>query len=343
MTEEMPKMTKIKCKTGNKKEKKPTKSFFASAFFGYAAVFMLLLFLKRPEDTAAWVLRGLDICVRRLIPSVFPFMVVSSLLVSSGAGERIGRIFRAPLRRLFGVGEQGGVALIMGWICGFPIGARTASELCQDGKISRSELERIIVASGVPSPAFLINTVGAVMLGEARRGILLYAVCVLSSAAVGFAMSRGKRAEKKYSPPTAFDEKKTGRGATSGFIRAVTDSAEGMLRVCGFVVFFSAFVGALEGLVGSILGEGWFADLIFGFFEITVGLTRVSSSSLSPRATLVAAAAVAAWSGLSVHLQVISLSQDCGVSLPKYFAANFIKATVGALLMLGALSILNIL
>ena len=127
------------------------------------------------------------------------------------------------------------------------------------------------------------------------------------------------------------------------FTRAVTDSTTGMLCVCGFVVFFSAFVGALDGFVCSMMGESVITDAIFGFFEITVGLSRITSADISAPITFVLCAAASAWSGLSVHLQVISLCSDTVFPISKYFLANLAKSAVGALLALVCLPLLHIL
>ena len=323
------------------KEKKLSWSFLKKCCFGYASVFMLLLFFKRPTDTAQWVERGLSVCVERLIPSLFPFMIVSALLLSSGIGELLGKIFAKPFGALFGIGAQGSASLLLGWLCGFPIGARSASRLYREGKISGEEYERIVCISGTPSPAFLINVAGAAMLGEAKKGIALYIICLLSCAAVGMVMKNFGRAECGGAPTVC--EKKKGDGIAIAFTRAVTESTTGMLCVCGFVVFFSAFVGALDGFLSSVMGDSAIADAIFGFFEITVGLTRITSAGISAPLTFILCAAASAWSGLSVHLQVISLCSDTVFPISRYFLANLAKSAVGALLALACLPLLRVL
>ena len=322
-------------------QKKLPWSFLKKCCFAYMSVFMLLLFFKRPTETAEWVERGLSVCTQRLIPSLFPFMVVSALLLSSGVGEWLGKIFAKPFGALFGVGSQGAAALLLGWLCGFPIGARSASSLYRDGKISDAEFERIVCISGTPSPAFLINVAGASMLGDRKKGVALYIICLLSCVTVGIFMKRICGAGREYEAPSR-NTRKIGSIAQI-FTRAVTDSTTGMLCVCGFVVFFSAFVGALDGYITSVIGKTAAADAVFGFFEITVGLSRITSSSMSAGVVFVMCAMASAWSGLSVHLQVISLCSETVFPISKYFLANLAKAAVGAILALACLPILHIL
>lgn len=325
----------------SEKQKKLSWSFLKRCCLGYAAVFMLLLFFKCPTETAQWVESSLSVCAKRLIPSLFPFMIVSSLLLSSGVGEAVGKMLSKPFGSLFGVGAQGAAALILGWLCGFPIGARSASRLYRDGRISGSEYERIICISGIPSPAFLINVAGASMLGDKTKGIALYFICLSACVLLGILLKIFTRSSESVCDRSCTEKKKRESVALC-FTRAVTDSAVSMLYVCGFVVFFSAFVGALDGFLRAAIGECPIADAAFGFFEITVGLTRISSSAMSASAIFVLCAAASAWSGMSVHLQVISLCSDTVFPISKYFLVNFAKTLLALLLSLVCLPLLHI-
>lgn len=321
------------------KEKKLTVSFFKRVCFAYMAIFMLLLFFKTPEATSQWVKRGLDTCVESLIPSLFPFMVISSLLISGGAGERIGALFKAPVGALFGLSARGTSALLMGWLCGFPIGARSAAKLYRDGKISREELERIVCVSGVPSPAFLINVAGKSMLNCAGEGVALYAICLMTCILIGIMM---KITSGRRCPETVPLRRDTEFGGAEVFTGAVADSVSGMLSVCGFVVFFSAFVGALDSYLTIFWGEHRLAGAAFGFFELTVGISRISELDIPRSALFSLCAATSTWSGMSVHLQVISLCSDTDLCVSKYFFINALKACVGALLAVVLLPLLRL-
>ncbi|MBQ9460228.1 MAG: sporulation protein, partial [Oscillospiraceae bacterium] len=101
----------------------------------------LLLFPVEAADAAR---QGLALCLQSVLPSLFPFFVLSSLLVSCGAGDACARAFGPAMRPLFGMGGSGALALAMGLAGGYPVGARTAAELYRDGALSRSEAERLL-------------------------------------------------------------------------------------------------------------------------------------------------------------------------------------------------------
>ena len=106
--------------------------------------FIALLFLKNSEAAARFVSRGTEVCLTRLIPSLFPFLVVSSLLLSSGLDRVIGKTLGKPLAALLGISDESACAVILGFICGFPVGAKCACGLLDDGKIEKRECERLL-------------------------------------------------------------------------------------------------------------------------------------------------------------------------------------------------------
>ena len=98
----------------------------------------LTVFGQSARESAA---RGLDICFGVILTTVFPFSVASSLLLSSGACDILGRTAFYPLGRLFGLSESGAGLLLPGLIGGFPAGAAGAAELYKSYAALRSELD----------------------------------------------------------------------------------------------------------------------------------------------------------------------------------------------------------
>ena len=80
-------------------KKKKRKSIGAGhIFFSVACVFMLLLVLKNSEIAIDYVTQGLKLSVKSVIPSLFPFMVISELIVRSGAASALSRPLARPAR-----------------------------------------------------------------------------------------------------------------------------------------------------------------------------------------------------------------------------------------------------
>ena len=144
--------------------------------------------------------KGLVLCSGTVIPSLFPFMVISELIVSSGVGISISRFLRRPMRAIFGVSEAGAATFLLGAVCGFPIGAVTSVSMYDQGVISKDELEHIMIFCNNPGSAFVISVVGTSLFGNKMLGLLLYGSVILSSVLVGII---GRFFFPKHKPRTA--------------------------------------------------------------------------------------------------------------------------------------------
>jgi sporulation integral membrane protein YlbJ len=296
----------------------------------FCALSILALFLTFGfADTAIGAMsEGMKLCVSVVVPSLFPFMVFSDILVSSGGARLIAMPFSRLAKRLFGVSKEGSVALVLGVLCGFPMGTRAALSLYREGKISRGETEHLICFCNGPSAAFLINAVGLSLFGSRDFGILLYCSQIISSLAVGV-LARSYFKKRSDAPAlilSCAEERSASRGVLSSIVRAVTGAAEGVVSICAFVIFFSALTGVLRELL-SYFGIGEIAGAaLLGFFEMTGGVSAASALAL-PLSCLFAAAIVG-WSGLSVHFQFISLCKDYEFSKKPYFVAKIARSAL---------------
>ena len=296
-----------------------------------SAAAMILTF-RYSEVAISAMSVGMRLCVTTVIPSLFPFMVFSELFISSGAGRLLGKYPGRPVSALFGISHDGASALLLGFLCGFPIGTKSAISLYEKGRIGKAELEHICVFCNNPSSAFLVSAVGSTLFGCHTFGVLLYVTHIISSCIVGFAC-RYIYAERKRKDSyfTAASGKERREGIVGSVIRAVTDSAGSMLFICAFVVFFSAVVGFLRFFAeGASVPEGAIA-LMFGFFEMTGGVS--AASVLPPGAAIPIAAAITGWSGLSVHFQFIAVCKEHRLPLRPYFVSKIICALLNALII----------
>ncbi len=301
--------------------------------FCLLSTFCFVLVLRNSDAAVEYMGRGLSLCARTVIPSLFPFMVISELLVSSGAGEAFGRLFSHVMRWIFGLSGAGVSAVFLGSMCGFPVGARTAVSLYDRNIISKQECEHLLTFTSSPGSAFLITAVGAGLFGNRRLGVILYAVVLGTAFFIGFLARfclRGRGVPEAHPHfPTGLHP-----GGVEMFTSAVSGAATSMLTVCAYVIFFSAITGVLGTLApagGGAAGETGFAVLC-GILEMTGGIS--AASGLTARdAALVLTAAIAGWSGISVHCQIITLCGGRGLSFRPYIMAKAAQGVLSGLVM----------
>lgn len=261
------------------------------------------------------VRRGIELCLASVIPALFPFFAVSSLLVSLGAG-RAARILERPFRALFRCGGAGAAAFLLGMLGGYPVGAATVASLVRQGDVSPAEGRRQLAFCSNAGPSFIIGVAGLTVFGSARTGAYLYLIHITAAMAAGFLL-RGRRAVigGTYHPPAR-------SGLISAFLSAVQGAASAMGRVCAFVVFFLVLLSLTERVTGPLPPGA------AGFLELTNGVLRLSPT----RAGFITAAALLGWGGLSIHCQTASVLDGTNVPLDRYFLGKALQSLLSALL-----------
>lgn len=316
-------------------EDPPKRPTAGQVVFCLMSTFCFILVLKNTDAAIEYMGRGLSLCARTVIPSLFPFMVLSELLVSSGAGEAFGRLFARIMRALFGLSGAGVSAVVLGSFCGFPIGARTAVALLDRNAISKSECEHLLTFTSNPSSAFLISAVGVSLYGNRNLGMILYGIVLGSGFFIGFlARFLIRRSDEPIERPHFPSGLHIGGVET--FTKSVSGAATGMLLVCAYVIFFSALTGALGC---ALRGQGRFGEisyaLLCGVLEMTGGISE--ASALGEPWGLILTAAFAGWSGISVHCQIMTLCAGRGISFRPYLIAKALQGLLCGVMMGGVL------
>lgn len=307
-------------------------------FFCFFGIFSLFLTVRNSEAAIGFVSDGLRLCAGTVIPSLFPFLVVSELLVLSGTGEAIGQILSGPFRKVFGVSGLGFTVFFLGSLCGFPVGARTAISYYDRGLLGKKETERLLTFTNNPSSAFLVSAVGVSLFGSQLFGAILFGVTLLSAMLVGFFGKFFLPPDPVTHIPVHPAHNTRIRTGVSVFTDAVTNAADSMLRVCSYVIFFTALTGTLKLFLMTIHASDLISAALTGVFELTTGVG--AAAALTQRQIgAVLAAFFAGWSGLSVHMQILSITDGRGLCYRPYFLAKFIQGMIAGGLMWGILKL----
>ena len=286
---------------------------------------------------------GLALCFNVIVPSLFPFFVLSSLVVDLGLAAYLGRAMEGLMRPLFRVSGSCAAAVALGFIGGYPVGARTALQLYEQGLCSKTEAERLLAFCNNSGPAFILGVVGAGVFGDSRVGLLLYLTHALASLLVGllFRFYGGWEHRRACAPRPKPIQTVTLPAAFTG---AVSRALQSTLNICAFVVFFAVVLrllsayGALSGAAAllSLAGfEGeWARRLVAGLLELSSGVASLQGGAgLAGRVSM--AAFMLGWAGLSVHCQVLSFLVDSGLYDRVYLAGKLCHGLIAAALTWG--------
>ena len=287
---------------------------------GLALLCATLALMLYPQPSMEAAKSGLALCYNVIIPSLFPFFVLSSLVVELGLAGYLGRLLEGLMRPLFHVSGACASAFALGFIGGYPVGAKTAISLYENGMCTKTEAERLLAFCNNSNPVFLISVLGVGVFGSVRAGVWLWLIHVLSALLTGLVFrGSGKSASRQEltrRPPfraVSFAEAFTG---------AVRSSLAGILSVCAFVVFFYVLAQPLTAM-GGRLGAVLVAAL--ELFSLTPLLTADAFGFLL-------AAAAAGWGGLSVLCQTLAVLEGSGLRLRNCFLGKVVQSAFSLLL-----------
>ena len=280
---------------------------------------VLVLFLAEAGFVRAAAAEALSLCARSVIPALFPFLVVSSLLLSLGLGELLSPLLAGLMEPLFRVDGVGSSALLLGLVGGYPIGAKTAADLYRGGRLSRPEAERLLAFCNNSNPVFLISVLGGGVFGSVRAGVWLWLIHLLSALLTGLLFrNHGGTARRQAGGTAAFQAV----SLPAAFVAAVRESLSGMLSVCAFVTFFYVLARPLASL------GGWLGPVLVGLTEL-FSLTPL----LRPdRFGFILASAMAGWGGLSVLCQTAAVLEGSGLRLQSCAAGKAVQGLLAGLL-----------
>lgn len=275
------------------------------------------LLLCFPHAAANGISRGLSICGGVIVPAVFPFLVLSGILVRSGAVEAVGRRFSRVTRWLFGVSGCAAPVILIAFIGGFPAGAVAIAELRKRGALTVKEgahLLRFCVGGG---PGFIVSAVGVGLCDSAAVGWVLYAANVLAALVIGLLFADRRQSETIPSKPLPAEP------LPAAFVGAVTAACETVIAMCGFVLLFSAVLSLLDAM-------GWSSLWLSCILEVSNGCAAAATSSLAP---LLLGFALG-FGGISVHCQIAAAVRGCGVLSRSFWWFRFLHGLLGGCLSL---------
>jgi sporulation integral membrane protein YlbJ len=323
------------------------------------ATVIIMTMILNPEQTFQASLKGLRIWWEVVFPALLPFFIMSELFVGFGVVHFFGVLMEPLMRPLFNVPGVGAFVLSMGISSGYPIGAKLTTQLREQNLITRTEGERLITFTNISSPLFMFGAVSVGFFHEPTTGIIFAVAIYASTFLTGFCMRFYRKKDvPTLQPPSsrhlwkeafmAMHQARLKEKRTFGQLLAdaVQSSIQTLLVIGGLIVLFSVIIHVFtllylnsfaEWLLAAIatpLGfpKSLIPTIITGFFEITLGAQSASLAQVPLMLQVAAATGVIAWSGLSVHAQVISIINKTDIRYLPFLAARILQ-TVSAVII----------
>lgn len=295
---------------------------FLAGIFGIMLAFPSVVF-----DGAS---SGLLLWFRTVLPTLFPFLIITGLLIRTNAISIISKVLGPVLGPAFGISRPASFAILGGFLCGYPMGAKIASDLVSEDLIKKEEGQYLLSFCNNTSPMFILSFVVWQSLGDRSLAvpsiIILYAAPVFASflfrriyyrahlCAANIASTR-KNPETSYTFASILDN-------------CIMDSCETITKVGGYIIVFSILLALLKTIpFSSFLWKEVFLPCL----EITAGVKMTSQSALPFEMRYILTMSLTAFGGLCAAFQTQCMVQKNGFPFLPYIIEKLITAAVTSL------------
>lgn len=296
---------------------------------GIGIVFLFIIMLFSPKAVFAGASEGLLLWFQIILPTLFPFLLITNLLLATGNMHLINAAFGTILTKTFRVSPNGSFAVVTGFLCGYPMGAKTAADLTASGYISKEEGRYLLSFCNNSSPVFILNYVVWKTLGNDTLLIPTLIILMLSPVIVSF-FTRYCLLTRKQDT--------FGNLKESGFIKnswsfqdidnCIMDSFETLVKVGGYIILFSVLLSLFESIPFTIPALSAFLPLL----EVTNGLVLLRKMRLPLKLLYPAILGLTSFGGFCAAAQTQCMVQKVGFPLLPYLTQKLAAALTASLL-----------
>ena len=296
--------------------------------YGILITILFIFMLFMPKAVFNGAAEGLLLWYQIVFPTLFPFMLVTGLLMASGGLHLISRIFSGLFCRIFRVSENGTFAVLTGFLCGYPMGAKVTADLMSSGRISYEEGCYLLSFCNNTSPIFILNFIVWKTFGREDLAIPTLSILILAPVLLSFLFRRlYLKGNYCFQSPDA-EKKLTARLDFSTLDTCMMNSFESLIKVGGYIILFSVLITLLDELPGShplILA-------VSPLLEVTNGIMMLDSTLGDFFLCYPAVLALTSFGGFCSVAQTQCMLQGTGLKILPYTAEKLAAAAAASLM-----------
>lgn len=281
--------------------------------FIFSAVILSVLLIDTNTATAG-VRDGIEMCLKVIIPSLFPFFVITTYLNSILVGCKIPGI--RYLTSWLRIPDGGASILLLGLTGGYPIGAKLINDLYETKEIDKQTAHILLGYCNNAGPSFIFG-VSSVAFPSHIVPFTLWFIHIISAVITGLLL-----------PKPNCKEIYVHQAARVSLAQAIRNSISACISVCGWVIVFKVLLSYLYTWFHTLM-KSQFGILVTGFLELSNGC--ISAAQIpDPEIRFIFFTVFFACGGLCVLLQTVSVTSTLGTGL--YIHGKIIQTGVSFLL-----------
>lgn len=293
---------------------------------------LIIIILSNPDATFRYAYEGLYQWAAKMVPTLFPFMMISSIMVYSGADLELGHMLTHILKKIYRYSSYGLYAIFMGFFCGFPMGAKVVSDLLEKNKLNKSEANTLLAFCNNIGPAYFMGIIIPILHECGYHNTILfvfgmYGIPAVYGAALGYLYaSRNTLAKIQHSDNISPSPETPALSLASTLKKSCIDNTQALIVLGGYITFTNAFRILLDFMPLSANHK----NILSSFLEIIGGVQAIYTTTLLPSQKVFWIMTALCFGGVSCIMQTSSFLEKSGLSIGHYLKHKFIITVISA-------------
>lgn len=287
-------------------------------------IWLCISLISESENIIQGIILSINRCINVIIPSLFAFMALSGIIISTRLYNYISKPFYPLTKFVLHMPNQLFFVFLLGNVSGYPVGVKLLTQLKIQNKINSKTAEIMSCFCYGGGPAFYIGAVGLTAFGNKSIGMIIFLSTVIANTIIAFVLCRIFKLE-------CCDEDCKITITSDCIIDSIDSAGKSLFTICITIIFFSVVMSVLEtkGLFSFLLSKG----VTYGWCTILKSILEISNlSDLKGNAFsyIPLAAGACSLGGLCVILQVKTLVGNC-FSLKPFMISRIVSAIFSAI------------
>lgn len=333
------------------------KSFKVNVVITVLCSILIIYIIVSPIIFINSTISGAKLFFYNVFPSLFPFLIISNILIRYDGIKIYERLFGSILCKPIKLPSQCSIVLIISALCGYPLGAKYSTDLYEESYIDIITYKRLLNIASNASPLFIVGTVGTSMLNNRAAGYVLlfsnYVSCIFMGIITIVLTEKSSSKNKNKGSFALVNKAET--TPQNNFGSVLKDSLNATVNTCltigSYIIIFSVLSSVISKnslfnlLINNIpyvkpeMGK-FIKGFIIGLLEMTNGCSIISNTSTNIYYKMVAISFLLSFSGLSIISQVYSFTYKFNISMKKYVVLKTIQGFISSLITIGAYKLL---
>ena len=286
----------------------------------------LLLFSKTNFNS---VKDSVNLFFTNIFPSLFPFILFTEVILKTDIILLLTKIFGSLISKIFRINKNSVSSVIIGFLCGYPMGAKSVSTLYENGNISKKDATILLSFVNNCNPAFILSTIGIAIFNNITIGIILLISHLISAILIGIIYSR-----KYINSTTNIIHKKMlncniplQKSDNINFFYIIKKSIFNSLITLGNILGFIIIFNLLSNLIIIILEKIYISDFVISFLsgilEITKGCYMLNTLDINIVFKICSISFILGFSGFCILCQIYSVIFEQGFKFLDLLKSKF--------------------